>query len=144
MLKIKTICHDWDLWKVAQSCKHLHLICLPDTWNFQLPPYSVDIKDPGVFWNPLSKLVLNWFSFICNKGSVNNLHDHKAQKELVCQACKYFSYFRQWYPLTLFWSMITLCDEIKTYIMFWCNIIILSSLIIGVELLCNGTVFKIH
>ena len=29
VLKIRTICHAWDLWKLAQSCKQLHLLCPP-------------------------------------------------------------------------------------------------------------------
>ena len=29
VLKIRTICHARDLWKLAQSCKQLHLLCLP-------------------------------------------------------------------------------------------------------------------
>ena len=28
-----TICHAWDLWKLSQSCKQLHLLCPPDLWN---------------------------------------------------------------------------------------------------------------
>ena len=35
MLKIMTICHAQNLWKLAQSCKQLHLL-----------PYSVDFKAP--------------------------------------------------------------------------------------------------
>ena len=34
VLKIRTNCHAWDLWKLAWSCKELHLLGLPDTWNF--------------------------------------------------------------------------------------------------------------
>ena len=33
VLKIRTICHAWDLWNLAWSCKQLHLLCPPDTWN---------------------------------------------------------------------------------------------------------------
>ena len=33
VLKIRTICHARDLWKLAQSCKQLHLLCLPDSSN---------------------------------------------------------------------------------------------------------------
>ena len=32
-VKIRTICHAQDLWKLAWSCKQLHLLCLPDQWN---------------------------------------------------------------------------------------------------------------
>ena len=33
VLQIRTICHAWNLWKLVQSCKKLHLLCLPDPWN---------------------------------------------------------------------------------------------------------------
>ena len=33
LIIIRTICHAWDLWKLAQSCKQLCLLCLPDPWN---------------------------------------------------------------------------------------------------------------
>ena len=33
VLKIMTICHTWDLWKLARSCKQLCLLCLPDPRN---------------------------------------------------------------------------------------------------------------
>ena len=32
-LKIRTTCHAPDLWKLALSCKMLHLQCLPNPWN---------------------------------------------------------------------------------------------------------------
>ena len=31
-LKIRTIWQAWDLWKLAQSCKQLHLLCPSDLW----------------------------------------------------------------------------------------------------------------
>ena len=33
VLKIRTICHAHDQKKLAWSCKHLHLLCLPDLGN---------------------------------------------------------------------------------------------------------------
>ena len=33
VLKIRTICHARDLWKLAQSCKQLHLLCPSYLWN---------------------------------------------------------------------------------------------------------------
>ena len=33
VLKIQTICHTRDLWKLARSCKQLHLLCLPNPWS---------------------------------------------------------------------------------------------------------------
>ena len=33
VLKIRTICHAQDLWKLAPSCKQLQLLCLLDQWN---------------------------------------------------------------------------------------------------------------
>ena len=33
VLKIQTICHARDLWKLAWSCKLLHLLCLPNLWS---------------------------------------------------------------------------------------------------------------
>ena len=33
VLNIKTICHARGLWKLARSCKQLHLLCPPDIWN---------------------------------------------------------------------------------------------------------------
>ena len=33
VLKIRSICHAWDLWKLAWSCKHLYSSCPPDPWN---------------------------------------------------------------------------------------------------------------
>ena len=32
-VKFRTICHVWDLWKLARSCKQMCLLCLPDPWN---------------------------------------------------------------------------------------------------------------
>ena len=34
VIKIRTICHVRDLWKLARSCKQLRLLCSPDPWNF--------------------------------------------------------------------------------------------------------------
>ena len=42
MLKIRTICHAWDLWKLIPSGKQFCLLCPPGPWN--LPGYSVDFK----------------------------------------------------------------------------------------------------
>ena len=33
VLKIRTVCHARDLWKLAQSYKETYLLCLPDSWN---------------------------------------------------------------------------------------------------------------
>ena len=33
VLKMRTIWHALDLWKLARSCKQLHWLCLPDLWN---------------------------------------------------------------------------------------------------------------
>ena len=33
VVKIRTICHAQDLWKLTWSCKQLHVLCLPDSWN---------------------------------------------------------------------------------------------------------------
>ena len=49
VLKIRTIYHARDLWKLAQSYKQLHLLCPPGTEIYQVLPYSVDFKAPGSF-----------------------------------------------------------------------------------------------
>ena len=33
VLNIRTICHARDLWKLARSCKQVHLLWPPDPWN---------------------------------------------------------------------------------------------------------------
>ena len=33
VLKIRTICHARDLWKLSRFCKQLHLVCLPNLCN---------------------------------------------------------------------------------------------------------------
>ena len=35
VLKIRTICHVRDLWKLARSCKQLCLLCSPDPFNLR-------------------------------------------------------------------------------------------------------------
>ena len=78
-LKVRTICHAWDLWKVTWSCKQLRLLCPPDPLN--LPGTgAVDFKAPGELWNPLSKTVLSKRNFILNKGHMNFWNDCKVQK----------------------------------------------------------------
>ena len=47
---------------------------------YQVLPYSVDFKAPGVLWKPLSKAVLSNCSFIWNIGPVNISNDRKAEK----------------------------------------------------------------
>ena len=48
VLIIGTISHAWERWKLAGSCKQLHLLCLPDPWNLPSTAffYSVDSKAP--------------------------------------------------------------------------------------------------
>ena len=33
VLKLRTICYGWNLWKLAWACKQLYLLCLSDLWN---------------------------------------------------------------------------------------------------------------
>ena len=81
VLKIRTICHAQDLWKLAPACKQLHLLCLPDPTKFTRYYLTRWIsKLPGKLWNPLSKIVLTNCSFIWNKWPVNIWNDLKAQK----------------------------------------------------------------
>ena len=49
MLKIRTICYALELWKLAQSCKQLCLLCPPDPWNFPGTALLMDFKAPGSF-----------------------------------------------------------------------------------------------
>ena len=57
VLKIRTIFHAWDLWKLAGSCKQLHLLCPPDLWN--LPGFFTNLirvkkRGPRYFLSHLS------------------------------------------------------------------------------------------
>ena len=44
VLKIRTICHAQDMWKLTLSCKQLHLLYPPDLWNLPGPALLRDDK----------------------------------------------------------------------------------------------------
>ena len=50
-------------------------------------------KAPCELWNPLSKTVLSKCSSIWNKRPVNFGNYRKAQRQLICQTCRYFTTF---------------------------------------------------
>ena len=78
--------HSRDHWSVWTCKSYLSLVnscidCAYQTYEiYQVLPYSVDFKAPVELWNPLSKTVHSWYSFIWNKGLVNIWNDCKAQK----------------------------------------------------------------
>ena len=97
VLKIRSIWHTRDLWKLARSCKHVRLLCPLDPRD-QVLPYSVDFKAPGELWNPLSKTVLSKSDFVWIKGPVNTW---KAKKISCTSTCKYFPIFWHWLNVIL-------------------------------------------
>ena len=54
ILKIRAICHAWDLQKLAQSCKQLHLLCPPDPLNL---PGTVLLNGFQSSWGALKSIV---------------------------------------------------------------------------------------
>ena len=80
VLKIRTICHAWDLWKLLRSCELLHYYARQTRGIYQVLPYSVDFEAPMGFWNPLNKTILRKCSFIRNKGPINIWNGRKAHK----------------------------------------------------------------
>ena len=85
VLKIRTICQERDLWKLAWSCKlyahHTHEI-------YQVLTYSVDFLAPRELWYPLNMTVYCECSFIWNKGAVYIWNDPKGSK-LFCTSDLY-------------------------------------------------------
>ena len=59
VLEIRTTCHMWDLWKLAWSCKQLHLPCSRNPWIYQVLSYSMNFKAPMELWNQMSKTVFS-------------------------------------------------------------------------------------
>ena len=66
VLRVRTIVHARNLWKLARSCKQLRLLCPPDPWN--RPGTALLNEFPG---NLLSKTIISKCRFIWNKGPVN-------------------------------------------------------------------------
>ena len=46
MLKIRTICHARDLWKLDRSYKQLHLLCRPDLQNLAITVLLSGFQSP--------------------------------------------------------------------------------------------------
>ena len=101
LLKIKTICHAWDLRKLARSCKQLYLLCLPHPWNLPcivlLSGFQSSHGSFEIHW-VRQYLLLSKCNFYWKKIPVNiwklDLNDCKTQKQLV----HIFLKFWYWYP----------------------------------------------
>ena len=81
MLKIRAICHAWDLWKSAWSHKQF-IYYAHQTCEIYLPgtAFLNGFQSSGEFLNPMSQTVLSKYSFIWNNAPVNIWNDLKAQK----------------------------------------------------------------
>ena len=57
VLKIRTICHVPDLWKIARSCKKLHSLYPPDPLNLPGAALIGRFRAPEELWDPPSGAV---------------------------------------------------------------------------------------
>ena len=71
VLKIRAICHDRVFWELVRSCKQLHLLCPPDSWNLTSTHLLSGFHSPGELWNPFTRTILSKYSFILSNGPVN-------------------------------------------------------------------------
>ena len=61
VLKIRTICHAHDMWKLARSCWQLHWLCPPDARNLPGTASLNGFQSSGELWNPLNKTVILFY-----------------------------------------------------------------------------------
>ena len=72
VLKIRTICHARDLWRLARSCKHLHLLCLADTCKQNGHHFPDDIFKCIILNENIWISIKIALKFVC-KGPINSI-----------------------------------------------------------------------